>query len=121
MSPNIIAAAGLHTLIFKRAQTQLDVDFITKHVGKQYLDNTSNESRTIAAYTVAYIKSTYTWHTKAIPTIKLQAALNNVFNTEYAPSGYNYNYYYGGQLSSTNVYYPQAKRMLMLSLLIQLK
>ena len=121
MSPNVVAVAGLHTLVFQRAKAHLDFDFVTKHVGKQYLDNTSNENRTIDAFVVSDIKSTYTWHTKTIPSIKLQAALNNVFNTEYAPSGYNYNYYYGGQLSSTNVYYPQAKRMLMLSLLIQLK
>ena len=121
MSPNVVAAAGLHTLVFQRAKAHLDFDFVTKHVGKQYLDNTSNENRTIDAFVVSDIKSTYTWHTKTIPSIKLQAALNNIFNTEYAPSGYNYNYYYGGQLSSTNMYYPQAKRMLMLSLLIQLK
>ena len=121
MSPNVVAAAGLHTLVFQRAKAHLDFDFVTKYVGKQYLDNTSNENRIIDAFVVSDIKSTYTWHTKTIPSIKLQAALNNIFNTEYAPSGYNYNYYYGGQLSSTNMYYPQAKRMLMLSLLIQLK
>jgi outer membrane receptor protein involved in Fe transport len=70
---------------------------------------------------VSDIKSTYSWHTKSIPAIKLQAALNNVFNTEYAPSGYNFNYYYGGQLSSTNVYYPQARRMMLFSLIVELK
>jgi iron complex outermembrane receptor protein len=121
MSPNVVAAAGLHTLVFQRAKAHLDFDFVTKYVGKQYLDNTSNENRTIDAFVVSDIKSTYTWHTKSIPAIKLQAALNNVFNTEYAPSGYNFNYYYGGQLSSTNVYYPQARRMILFSLIVELK
>ena len=121
MSPNVVAAAGIHTLVFQRARTQLELDFVTKYVGKQYLDNTSNENRTIDAYAVSDIKSTYTLQTKFMPSIKLQAALTNIFNKEYAPSGYNYNYYYGGQLSATNVYYPQAKRMLMLSLIFQFR
>ena len=121
MSPNVVAAAGIHTLVFQRARTQLELDFVTKYVGKQYLDNTSNENRTIDAYAVSDIKSTYTLQTKFMPSIKLQAALTNIFIKEYAPSGYNYNYYYGGQLSATNVYYPQAKRMLMLSLIFQFR
>ena len=97
------------------------MDVLGKHVGQQYLDNTSNASRSIAAYTVTDLKSSFTWVTKNAASIRLQATVTNIFNRAYEASGYNFNYYYGGQLSTNNVYYPQAKRMLLLSILWQIK
>lgn len=121
MSPNVVAAAGLHALVYQNKTKTIDVDVLGKHVGQQYLDNTSNASRSIAAYTVTDLKSSFTWVTKNAASIRLQATVTNIFNRAYEASGYNFNYYYGGQLSTNNVYYPQAKRMLLLSILWQIK
>lgn len=121
MSPNVIAAAGLHAVVYQHKSKTIDVDVLGKHVGQQYLDNTSNALRSIAAYTVADLKSSITWIRKNAASIRLQATVTNLFNRAYEASGYNFNYYYGGLLSTNNVYYPQAKRMLLLSILWQIK
>jgi iron complex outermembrane receptor protein len=121
LSPNVVAAAGLHALVYQNKTKTIDVDVLGKHVGQQYLDNTSNASRSIAAYTVTDLKSSFTWVNKNAASIRLQASVTNIFNRAYEASGYNFNYYYDGQLSTNNVYYPQAKRMLLLSILWQIK
>jgi iron complex outermembrane receptor protein len=87
-SPNVIAAANF---IFKPIKN-LEIGFLNKYVGKQYLDNTSNSQRAIHDYLVCDFRVNYTIYTKLIKEINLIAVIYNLSNTVYETNGYNYTY-----------------------------
>jgi iron complex outermembrane receptor protein len=98
-SPSVIAG---NTLTF--ATGSFEASLLSKYVGKQYLDNTSNEARSIKAYTTQDIRLKYT--IKKGPAFTL--LLNNVLNEMYSSNGYTYSYRYAGKTTTENFYYPQA-------------
>ncbi len=114
-SPNIIAGGQLE---FQPVQG-LSVQWLSKYVGQQYLDNTSNEDRIIRSYFVSDLLMSYQ---KAFPGLKqlsVSLMINNLLNTEYESNGYTWGYYYGyqeGNLYQQNNYYPQAGTNFLLSL-----
>ncbi|MFZ9143576.1 MAG: TonB-dependent receptor [Aquirufa sp.] len=81
-----------------------EASLLSKYVGKQYLDNTSDEARSIKAYTTQDIRLKYTL--KKGPAFTL--LLNNVLNEQYSSNGYTYSYRYAGATTTENFYYPQA-------------
>jgi iron complex outermembrane receptor protein len=81
-----------------------EASLLSKYVGKQYLDNTSNEARSIKAYATQDIRLKYAL--KKGPTFTL--LLNNVLNELYSSNGYTYSYRYAGATTTENFYYPQA-------------
>jgi iron complex outermembrane recepter protein len=87
-SPNVIAAANF---IFKPIKN-LEIGFLNKYVGKQYLDNTSNNQRAIHDYLVCDFRVNYTIYTKLIKEINFIAVIYNISNTVYETNGYNYTY-----------------------------
>jgi len=87
-SPNVIAAANF---IFKPIKN-LEIGFLNKYVGKQYLDNTSDNQRVIHDYLVCDFRVNYTFHTKLIKEINLIGVIYNLSNTVYETNGYNYTY-----------------------------
>lgn len=103
-SPEWIAAAQL---IFKPAKG-LSLTAANKYVGKQYLDNTQNESRRLDAFFVTDLRAEYRFSLKQVKDIAFRWAVYNLFNREYAPNGYTFSYIYGGQTTTENYYYPQA-------------
>lgn len=103
-SPNIIASG----LIGVQPIKGLDITFISKYVGKQYLDNTSDNSRSIDAYYTQNVRINYIIKTKVIREIGINLLLNNVFNELYEANGYTFSYVYGGEKTTENYYYPIA-------------
>jgi len=102
-SPNVILGNQLtYTL------GGLQTSFLTKYVGKQYLDNTSNEAKSIAAYLTQDIRFIYTVKANWAKNIQFNVLLNNVFNSLYSSNGYTYSYVYDKKVISENFYYPQA-------------
>lgn len=87
-SPNVIAAANF---IFKPIKN-LEISFLNKYVGKQYLDNTSNGQRAIHDYLVTDLRVNYTIYTKFVKEINIIGAIYNLSNTVYETNGYNYTY-----------------------------
>lgn len=102
-SPDII---GMSQFIFTPVNG-LDLILFSKYVGKQYLDNTSNESRKLDPYFVNDIIINYTIKTRFIEEIGINLMVNNVFNIEYESNGYSFGYLYGEEYRET-YYYPQA-------------
>jgi iron complex outermembrane receptor protein len=98
-SPAVIAG---NTLTY--AVGSFEASLLSKYVGKQYLDNTSNEARSIKAYATQDIRLKYAL--KKGPTFTL--LLNNVLNELYSSNGYTYSYRYAGATTTENFYYPQA-------------
>ncbi len=105
-SPNVIAGSMLSYLPFRNAEVTL----LTKYVGQQYLDNTSNANRKIDAYLVNDIRFSYTWRPSFIKEIAFSVLLNNVFDEMYSSNGYTWGYAGGGAVFRENYYYPQAGR-----------
>lgn len=111
-SPNVIAAANL-TL---KPINNLEISFLNKYVGKQYLDNTSNDQRAIHDYFVTDLRVNYTIHTRLIKDISIMAMIYNLSNTRYETNGYNYSYYSGTVLYSQNYLAPAAPTHFMVGL-----
>lgn len=102
-SPSLISAS---TLTVKTGK--LETSFLTKYVGKQYLDNTSNENRMLKAYWTQDIRFSYPMKSKFTKKLDLTLLLNNVLNTMYSSNGYSYSYIYEGRTITENFLYPQA-------------
>jgi iron complex outermembrane receptor protein len=117
LSPAITAS---HILSYT-PNHQWKINFTTKYVSKQYLDNTQNESRILKAYWTQDISAEW----KCIQQPKWNALLQfhalNIFDHLYEPNGYTYSYLYGGAVSTSNNYFPMAGRNFWVSLKIDLK
>lgn len=93
-----------------------------KYVCKQYLDNTSNENRSLDAYFVSNFSAGYLFGTKNWGKIALDFFVNNLFGTEYSANGYaSQSFFRKDNIDVPNNYvgyYPQATRNFMLRLTI---
>ncbi len=115
-SPSFIAAGTINFLPLKN--TELSI--LSKYVGKQYLDNTENEERSLDAYFINDLRFTLDLFTKKWKGSKLIVQANNVFNVMYEPNGYVYAYLYDGAITNENYYYPMAGINYMVALNIRL-
>lgn len=105
-SPSFISSTTISWIPVKN----LSLDFISKYVGKQFLDNTENESRKLNPYLVNDLIVQYHFSLPYVKDIALKFALYNWYDEVYESNGYTYGYYYGGQLIQENFYFPQAGR-----------
>jgi len=105
-SPNII---GGSVFLFNPLKN-VELGWLTKYVGLQYLDNTSNSGRAIDAYVTNDLRLSYTWKQPWMREFVLSVLLNNVLDARYASNGYTYGYFGGGSEIRQNYYYPQAGR-----------
>ncbi|MEQ8623490.1 MAG: TonB-dependent receptor [Vicingaceae bacterium] len=105
LSPEVIAASE----ISYRPIENVELALMSRYVGEQYLDNSSNENRKLDAYFVNDVRVQYEIPSKLIKTVKLQLLVNNVFSEKYSSNGYTYSYIVGDKFTE-NFYYPQAFR-----------
>jgi iron complex outermembrane receptor protein len=113
-SPNVVAAADIAFKPFMQSRhaawKPFELNLLAKHVGRQYLDNTSDKSRSIDDYTLVDLRARYVWHIKEHSDLIFTLAVYNTLNRMYVNNGYNYSYISGGQTNVSNYYYPQAGR-----------
>ena len=105
-SPNAIAGSQLTYIIRK----DLEIALLSKYVGKQYLDNTSSETRKLDAYFTNDVRLSWTIRPTWASEIAFNLLVNNVFSEKYESNGYTYGYFAGGALTQENFYFPQAGR-----------
>ena len=103
-SPAVIAGGSINFIPVKNGEISL----ISKYVGRQYLDNTSQISRSLNPYYLQDIRLSYQIEKKLLKAINIIVQLNNVFNKKYEPNGYSFSYIYGGSLTTENYYFPMA-------------
>ena len=115
-SPDVVAFAGINLIPVKNGE----INFQSKYVGRQFLDNTSHVSRSIDPYFVENIKFSYTLYKKVCKEVNFIFQLNNVFNKMYESNGYTYNYISDGKLSVENYYFPMAGTNFMAAINIKL-
>jgi len=115
-SPSIITGLALNY-----APVQgLRISLMNKHVGKQFLDNTSDDSRALDAYFVSHLDLSYSFKALGFEEITVGGRINNLFNEMYENNGYTFSYLVGGDRTQENFYYPQAGRNFMVRLLLKL-
>lgn len=103
-SPSVVNNATITWLPWKNAEFRL----VSKYVGRQYLDNTSRNDRSLDAFLVNDLHFNQNIQLKEIKSIDLFLQINNFLNTKYEPNGYTYSYLFGGEISRNNFYFPMA-------------
>jgi iron complex outermembrane receptor protein len=105
-SPSITGAATITFL----PEKHVSIDLLSKYVGSQYLDNTSNRNRMLDPYFTEDMRVIYSFKKGVLKNASVILQLNNIFNEMYEPNGYTFSYYYGGTLTTENYYFPMAGR-----------
>jgi len=113
LSPN---AVGMGMLTFEApkesALAGVSFSLIGKHVGRQFLDNTSNVDRSLDAFTTLDAVVRVERDLASGQQVTLSVFGNNLTDALYSATGWTYSYRYGGEGSETteNYVYPQAGR-----------
>ncbi|MEO6582908.1 MAG: TonB-dependent receptor plug domain-containing protein [Ferruginibacter sp.] len=102
-SPDISAAANINYQVFKNTH----LSWISKFVGRQYLDNTAQKNRSLQPYQVHDLRLAYTAPVKKI-SIDCFFHINNIFSEKYEANGYTFSYFYDNALTTENFYFPMA-------------
>jgi iron complex outermembrane receptor protein len=102
-SPSVISAGR----IGYRPVEGLEINLISKYVGKQYLDNTQSEARSLDAYWVNDVRLAYTIENVIFDEIQISLLVNNFLDEKYSSNGYTYSYFFERKVTE-NFYYPQA-------------
>lgn len=116
LSPTVVSNAVLSWKPIKK----LELQWISKYVSRQYLDNTSNSRRSLDPYWVQDLLVEYRWELPRKKSMRLLLQVNNWTNTRYEPNGYTFSYRYGGVLNTENYYFPMAGMNGMLGVEIEL-
>jgi iron complex outermembrane receptor protein len=110
-SPNIVVG---NVLTYSPIHA-LQISFLTKYVGKQYMGNMDAEKSILPDYTTSDLNINYEWKiNKGIKSIVFSGLINNIFDSTYESNGYFYTYNddFSNPPSITTIegvgYYPQA-------------
>ena len=114
-SPAVVAGYSINFIPVKNAEISL----VGKQVSRQYLDNTSQKSRSLDGYYVQDIRLSYLLEKKFFKATNIIMQLNNVLNKKYEPNGYTYSYLAGG-LVTENYYFPMAQFNMMVGINVKL-
>lgn len=95
--------------------SNLQVGFLSKYVGEQYMGNTGMKTSKLDDYLVHDLQLNYMWKPSFFAkSVTFSALVNNIFNKKYASNGfyftYDDDYSNPGQISTVEGtgYYPQA-------------
>lgn len=103
----------------KKATHYIEGAWMTKYVGKQFLDNTQNERLSINPYLVNDFRLSCYLSTKNKNDIQLNFWVNNVLGEVYSSNGYTYSYV--GESRVTEIFhYPQAGRNYSIGLTVKI-
>lgn len=113
MSPSII----LSNEFAYKPMLNAEIAFISKYVGKQFLDNTASDHKSIDAFFVNDLRLNYKTTIKGLKNVGITLRVNNLFDELYESNGYTFGYYNPSNvLEEYNYYFPQATRNFMLGL-----
>ncbi len=103
-SPSVIAGGSINFIPVKHGEISL----ISKYVSKQYLDNTADDSRSVAAYYAQNVRLTYSLENKIGKKATFIFQVNNLFSAKYNSTGSAYPDIENGQVVNYNYYFPMA-------------
>ncbi|GMQ30066.1 TonB-dependent receptor [Algoriphagus confluentis] len=115
-SPNVVGSA----IIEFKPSKNLSLNWLSKYVGRQFLDNTANEARSLDAFFTNDLRISYSATPRFFKGLEVNLLINNIFNELYEPNGYTFSYFVPGdtgrELITENFYYPQAGTNFLLGL-----
>lgn len=114
-SPSVIANSTISCEPLKNLQ----VSIVSQYVGRQYIDNSSNNDRSLDPYLVSNLKISYSINTLNIKDIQVHLLISNLFNEQYETNAWVYSYLYGGTRYKMDGYFPQAGTNYMIGLSIK--
>ena len=116
-SPAVIAGGQLRYAILRDKERQhLDVALMAKYVGRQYIDNTSDEANSIDPYSFADFRLRYLIRPSFAGEIEWTLLVNNLFNAMYESNAWSYRYIYSGKAALDQGFFPQAGRNFLLGM-----
>lgn len=115
-SPAITGTGSINFIPVKNA----GISLISKYTGRQYMDNTSQKSRSINPYFLEDVRLSYLLENKLFKATTFIVQLNNVFNKKYEANGYTFSYVYGGAVATENFYFPMAPFNFMIGVNVRL-
>lgn len=116
-SPRTIASLQLSYKVNKA----VELDLSHKYVGKQFLDNTQHDDRSLEAFNNLDFALRYqVKKVKGFEGMNVGLFVNNILNVYYAPNGYTFSGFIGGKRQDFNYVYPMAGRNVMLKVSLEL-
>lgn len=104
-SPSIVQQLTASYQLIKNGE----IEWMSKYVGRQFLDNSSDKAKSLEAFFVNDARASYTLPIKKVlKDIKFIFQVNNIFDVKYQPNGYTYSYIYSQQMTTENYYFPMA-------------
>ncbi len=85
-----------------------NIGFVTKIIGKQYIDNSSDENHILKPYTISNLNLSYQFPNYKKLKASLFFSINNIFNAQYESNAWLWKAYIGGVEEYSDGYYPQA-------------
>ena len=111
-SPSVVGASIWGLEVWSKGGENVNMEIATKYVGKQFMDNTSNDSRSLPSYLVNDLILNWSHDCENGGILKVSLFANNILNEMYSSNGWTYSYLYGGleAMTTENYVYPQAGR-----------
>jgi len=101
-SPNYVGNIELIYSALNNKKNELNFSLIGKFVGKQYLDNTSNEFSKLPSYYYLNAQANYTIKNTFFKSLKISLLVNNLTNYLYSSNGWIYRFQSEGAVIDPN-------------------
>jgi len=133
-SPNAIVNTDLRYEFFPTGKQQFNISLLSKYVGKQFIDNTSNDNTALDSYFFSDLRLGYAIKTNFVKEIGFTFLVRNIFDAKFSTNAWTYRYISEGydgrpddphtRLEQGNTYnltgfYPQAGRNFLLGMSIK--
>lgn len=117
-SPSHIANAEVEWNLWADAseQRRLSATLLNKYVGRQFIDNSSDEANALPAYFYSDLRLEYQLQPAFARSLGLNLLVQNLWNAQFASNAWSYRYQADGALLLDQGFFPQAGRNVLLGL-----
>ncbi len=119
-SPEVVAGAEWAVQPFRGKPwlegQELELAWMTRYVGRQFIDNTSDPDNVIDPYTFTNFRLRYARKIRYLGNWEFNLMVQNLFNQMYETNAWSYRYIYDGQEALDQGFFPQAGRNVLFGL-----
>lgn len=105
-------SATANSILRWHSRSGFSLGWMSRYVGRQFLDNTSNPDRALEAWWVNDLLLGWQGTLAGLGDLGVNLQVNNLLDRAYSNNGYTYSYIYGETVTE-NFFYPQAGRHVM--------
>ncbi|NUO03190.1 MAG: TonB-dependent receptor [Saprospiraceae bacterium] len=118
-SPGMVSGVEVAVFPLKNLKQEIEVALLSKYVGKQYMDNTSDDGNVLDPYFFSDLRVRWHLAPSFAKGITFTLLVPNVWNAMYETNGWSYRYLYNQTATVDRGYYPQAGRHVLLGASVQ--